>query len=421
LLALVALGAICGGWKWWEVHHYRRVMAQIEEEMENGLHATAALKLNSLLDREPDSDRALYLLGTCEMDQGRTQSAAAAWARVSPGSEFASRAIMGTMQIEKKNGRFAEAEQIIKNALDDPRIDRSSLPILLGPMWCLQGRLDETLRLIESRWDALSESGEGTSESAIDLVRTHIDLRRSAIPIEVVSAVLNQAGQMAPEDDRIWLGKANLAIRTGSHDEAARWIDACLRRRPLDGPVWRARLDWAVASNRIDLAREALKHLPKELSTPAQIDKLAAWFAAQAGDIESERRALERLILADPADFVARDRLALLAEKNGQPNRALELRREKNEINRLSARYQQLYARHQPSRDAVEMARLAEQLGQQFEAKAFLTLAVDNDPDRDDLRRDLDRLNERVPTIEGPGRTLADLLASKLRDNRVHQ
>ena len=131
--------------------------------------------------------------------------------------------------------------------------------------------------------------------------------------------------------------------------------------------------------------------------------------------------ALERLIAADPADFVALDRLAELAVKNGQPNRAAELRRKKTEIDRLMARYQQLHARHQPSRDAAEMARLAEQLGQRFEAKAFLTVAVASDPDRDDLRRDLDRLDQRTDTIEGPGRTLADLLAPELRDIEDHQ
>ena len=58
-----------------------------------------------------------------------------------------------------KRGRFAEAEQIIKDALDDPRIDRSSLRILLGPVYCLQGRLEETLRLIESRWEASEPGG----------------------------------------------------------------------------------------------------------------------------------------------------------------------------------------------------------------------------------------------------------------------
>jgi len=322
------------------------------------------------------------------------------------------------VRIEMERGRFADAEQIIREALEDPRINGSSLPILLGPFYCQQGRLEETLRMIESRWEALNQAGEGTSEPAINLVRAHIDLRRSPVPIEAVGSALDQAARMAPEDDRVWLGKANLAIRAGSCDEAARWIDACLRRRPEDGPVWRARLDWAVATNRVAEAKEALKHLPAEVSTPAQIHKLAAWFAAQRGDFESERRALERLIAADPADIVALDRLAELAVKNGQPNRAAGLRREKTEIERLTARYQRLHVRHQPSRGAAEMARLAEQLGQRFEAKAFLTLAVAIDPDRDDLRRDLDRLNQRADTIEGPGRTLADLLAPELGEDQ---
>ena len=240
LLTVVAAAVLWGGWKWWDVRHYRRAMAEIEEEMENGLHGTAARNLTALLARRPKSDEALYLLGTCEMARGRTQSASEAWARVTPDSVFAPRAILGNMQIEMERGSFVKAEQIIKDALDDPRIDRSSLPILLGPIYCQQGRLDETLRLIESRWEALNQVGEGHSEAAINLVRAHIDLRRSVVPIDVVESALDQAGRMAAEDDRIWLGKANLAIRAGSLDAAAKWIDACLRRRPEDGPVWRA-------------------------------------------------------------------------------------------------------------------------------------------------------------------------------------
>ena len=52
--------------------------------------------------------------------------------------------------------------------------------------------------------------------------------------------ISNQAASLAPDDDRVWLGRANLAIRTGAYDEAKRWLDACLKRRPEDVPVWRA-------------------------------------------------------------------------------------------------------------------------------------------------------------------------------------
>jgi hypothetical protein len=48
----------------------------------------------------------------------------------------------------------------------------------------------------------------------------------------------------APADDRVWLGRANLAIRTGRNGEAAGWIDACRRLRPTDPAVVRAWLEW---------------------------------------------------------------------------------------------------------------------------------------------------------------------------------
>ena len=178
-----------------------------------------------------------------------------------------------------------------------------------------------------------------------------------------------------PDDDRVWLGKANLAMLVGSYEEAARWLDACLRRRPDDQPVWRARLEWAIKSNRIAEADQAMKHLSADQSTTDHVHKLAAWKAKSLGDDESERRALESLIDNDPADFEAIDRLVELAVKHAQSERAAELRRKRTEIERLQARYLKLYERNQPLRDAAEMAHLAERIGRRFEARAFLTVA----------------------------------------------
>src|SRR5207249_354324 len=59
---------------------------------------------------------------------------------------------------------------------------------------------------------------------------------------------LEWAGREAPADDRVWLGRANLATRMGLYDEAASWLDRCESRRPTDPAVWRARLDWARSS-----------------------------------------------------------------------------------------------------------------------------------------------------------------------------
>ena len=342
LLAVVAAALICGGWKLWELRRYRRAMAEIKQEIQAGRHGHAVRKLVMLSAWKPDSDEAAYLLGVCEKARGQAQAAFQAWERVSPGSPFGARAIQGRMELLIERGRLADAEKLIIQAMSDPRIDGSGLRLFLGLVYSLQGRVEEGERVIEACWDRLNEAGEGASELAILLVRLHIQLWRETPPVEAVRAFLDQVARSAPEDDRGWLGKAKLAIRVGSYDEAARWLEACLRRRPDDIPVWRARLDWALATHRLADVRQALGHLPVEESTPAQVQRLTAWLAAHRGDLDSERRALERLVAVDPADFAALDRLVAIAEKEGKADRAGELRRKKTEIDRLQARYEKL-------------------------------------------------------------------------------
>jgi hypothetical protein len=148
-------------------------------------------------------------------------------------------------------------------------------------------------------------------------------------------------------------------------------------------------------------------------------------------------------VAAGPADQSAVDRLAQLAEKDGRSADAAELtavftklahgkrgqapgptvltavvtraawagsqspfssavrhamvsrcNRRKSEILRLKARYAKLYERRQPVRNAIEMARLAEKLGRDFEARAFYTVAIAENRDGEDLRRELRRLIE---------------------------
>jgi thioredoxin-like negative regulator of GroEL len=414
VLAFSALGLFWGGFRWLAVRRHRRAIAGIQAEIEQGRTATAARSLAALLAQDPDSDEAAYLLGTCEMAQGRSRAAAAVWARIKPDSEFAARALLGRMGVELDQGRLAAAEKLIKTAMADPGADGSSLCILLGPVYSQQGRVDEAKRLIESRWADLNAKGEGAREAAINLVRLHIALTLTAAPVEGIRAFLDEAAQLSPEDDRVLLGKANLAIRTASYGEAGRLLDLCLSRRPDDVAVWRARLDWAMATDHRALVHRALAKLPAEGFTPAQLSSLTAWFARARGDREAEVRALERTIAADPGDFATIDRLITLLAQQGNAARAEELRRQKAETETVKARYEKLYARNQPARDGAEMGRLAVELGRTFEARVFLTVALAADPDREDLRRDLSVI-ERGARVEGStGRTVADVLGQEL-------
>ena len=56
------------------------------------------------------------------------------------------------------------------------------------------------------------------------------------------------------------------------------------------------------------------------------------------------------------------------------------------------------------------MARLAEQLGHLFAARALLTIAIADDPDRAELRQDLERLSQGRETAATGGKTFADVV-----------
>jgi thioredoxin-like negative regulator of GroEL len=392
-------------------------MAEIESEIVAGRYTSACRNLEKLLSWRADPNgEIVYLLGSCELARGQNQAAGKAWARVGPGSAFWERAIQGRLRLLLDRGRFAAAEQLINDVANDANNDRSALQVLLAPLLGQLGCSDEAERLIEARWEHLNALGEGALEPAIKLLLLHIELTWKATPVVNVRAYLDRAARLAPEDDRVWLGRANLAVRARAYDEAGRLLDACLSSRPEDVPVWRARLRWGIAANRIDVVQQALTHLPAAASNPAQIHGLRAWLASHRGDVASERFELEHLIAVDPADLRALDRLSQLAEKDGQRARAAELLCRRAEIDRLRARYQKLSDRNQPIRDAVEMAHLAEQLGREFEARGFLTVAISEDPERENLRRDLRRMSQRSETVGERGQTLAAVLAHELRN-----
>jgi enediyne biosynthesis protein E4 len=412
-IVIAAVLVLWGSWTWWEARQFRRTMARIEGEIDQGLSSLAARELSDLLARHPDSDEAAYWLGACEKMRGRPQAAVDAWAKVPRDSTFWPRTAEGRMALEIDRGRLADAEQLIKDLKDGARGDESDASILFGPIYCQEGRLEEAAQLIEARWDQLNKAGEGASEKAVNLVRLYTEIHSREMPVEANRAFLDRAALSSPDDDRMWLGRANLAIRTGSHDEAARWLKACLERRPHDVPVWRAWLDIGIAANDVKAVRQALTHIPAPESADPHVDRLAAWLAARRGNVEREQRALEGLVDAVPSDFRAWDRLVELATKNGQPDRARELRLKKTEIGQLEVQFRKLHERHQPKRDAPEMARLAGLLGRRFEAKAFLTIAMAVYPHRKELWIEVARLKDRGQTTRPTGKTLADLLADE--------
>jgi enediyne biosynthesis protein E4 len=276
LISVVAAGLLWGSWQWSAALHYRKTVAQVEAELEEGLVSRAANHLVELSELSTGSDEVAYLRGVCEKARGRQEAAAEAWATVAPDSAFAFRALEGLVELGLESGRLSNVELLIEKARQDPRFKGQDPSILLGAVYSREGRTREAKQLLEALWHRHNEMGEAASETAINQLWLYIQLQSNPIADETIRAILEHAGEITPDDDRIWLWKANLAIRTKSYAAAGRLLDRCQARRPENATVWRARLDWAVATDRVPLAREALKHLPAAGSTLAEIENLTA-------------------------------------------------------------------------------------------------------------------------------------------------
>ncbi len=210
--ALCSAGLLWGIWVCWTGRSYRMAIAGAETEMASNRFAIAASKLTTVLAHYPGSDEAAYLLGICEQKRGQSRVAAEMLSRVTPGSAFSHKAILAHMRLYHDQGQLAAAEQVILDAARDGRNETTDVRVLLVPIYSQLGCLAKAGQLIEDQWEHLNATGQGASERAIDLVRMHITLDFRPNPVENVRAYLDQARQMAPDDDRVWLGLANLAL-----------------------------------------------------------------------------------------------------------------------------------------------------------------------------------------------------------------
>ncbi len=406
-MVATAGGVGLGGFWSWKRLRLQATLAGIQSDIQQARPGLANRKLVEVLKRDPDCDEAIYLLGVCQKARGQFDLSFQTLGRVRPGTPFTVPSILERGMMLATAGRLADLERLATHSLADPLIDPAGPRWFLVPFYWREGRRLEARRMIKTSWDEILFTRQGTLDQAVKLVRMHMEWSLSPPSIEETGGFLEQAEARAPDDPRVWLGKANLAIRAGSLAEAARWIDATLKREPEDAPAWRARLDWAVASGKLPEARVAMDHLSTDWATPVLIPALTAWFAAQNGDLSTEKHALETLLANDPNQPVVLDRLAVLGGSKAGTSRRLEL-------GRMMARYQRLFDRDQPGRDAPELASIAEHLGRWFEARAFWAIAQATGWSVPNLDGAIARLKARDTFQTNPdknARTLADLIA----------
>jgi tetratricopeptide (TPR) repeat protein len=416
LFGLAAVAVVAVVWMAWVVggRRHRSALERVDREIAAGRYGRARQRLIGLSTRWMGPDEVDYRLGVCEGRLGHDEAALAAWGRLGARSPFADAAALNSAAVEMNRGRFSAAETILERALGHPGRQVVTVGQLLARLLWEQGRTYERRAAIESSWRRASRTGWPTPEEALALLRDHIAVDFESLAADALRNLLDRAGRLAPQDDRVWLGWANLANRTGRFADARRRIDDCLARRPEDPAVWQAELDWGLATEQVARVRRALAHLPAERFSPSRVEVLCAWLALHRHDVQTEQRALEQVIDDDPGYRPAWARLAVLAAQAGRAEQAGELRRHKAAIDVATQRYVDLYNMNRFADDAPELARLAETLGRRFEAIGFFTWITQRDRGDHASQAALARLQAEETRQVASGQTLAQLLAAEL-------
>ena len=250
----------------------------------------------------------------------------------------------------------------------------------------MEGRFDEARRCLQAGFDQMS--------SPVATLQRLYKLDVDSLPIEGIRRGLDRAGKQAPDDDRVWLARAHLAIRSGDLAEADAWLARCLARRPEDPAVWRMKLEWALAADRPDEVRRTLRHLPADEEPAGRVLSLRAWLAAHRHDREAERTRLERMRRARPgrragAGTSGRARAGSRPYPRGRGPATIDPLSSTRPARNTSG----CLASASPESHAGELARLAGRLGRPFDAARWAALAGPASPGP----RPGDRLATRWP------------------------
>ena len=353
----------------------REVFGEAERAMAAGRYYSALERLNDVASRRPHWGEVYYQIGLCEKARGKVVPAIAAWEKVLADSPFAGLAAVGRARAEMARGRLAEAETIVAGVVHRSGVHTEEARRVLLMILKFEGRIGDARRRIRSFID---EPGT-TQDQLVEILRDLWRLDHDPYPVSMVRTYLEELGRDAPEEDRVWLGRAWLDTRSGRFEEADRWLSACEKRRADDPAVCRARLNWALATNRSEMARACLSRVVIEPNdqeeSEAEALSLRAWFSAHGDDRVAERLAIEARLKRVPGDLPALDRLAELYVAENRLDEAATLRRRKDLLDAARASYAEKLGSSYPANQSHEIAALAEKLGMAFEASVWWRLS----------------------------------------------
>jgi tetratricopeptide (TPR) repeat protein len=406
LIVLIGLGAILAAWFAVRAVEHRRFedeLSRARSEFAERRFGAARARLTRLAGRWPGQGEVELLLGACEKIRGNSDAAMAAWGRVPAGTPQAHVAMLSRARLAMEIGRYRLTETCLDRLKDEKSEVTDEARRLLGWLYLITGRHDEHRNHIR---EDLERAPDPTP-----LLRTLWSTDFDHYPLESISQTLAKANQTAPDDDRVWLGLANMEIRRGRFEEAGEWLARCERAQPDDPAVLRARLEWAEAAGRPDEVARVASRLPASELTPGRMLRLRAWLASLSGDRRAERSILGRLVALEPSHAAVHERLADLALQEGQADQIAAIRHRKAAAASALTHYKLLMEMSDLPPRALELARSAEACGRWIDARAWWRLAARRDPSvASEADAALARLAAAEPAPESDARTLADVL-----------
>ncbi len=243
---------------------FRATLDQAKKEIAAKQYGKAWKRLIELAPSRYGDGEVNYQLGICEVYRGHPDRALAAWEAVPAEGPFGPRAALQCAMLAMNSGQLTHAEQILQATLGR-RLGTEAPVVLRGLqlLYHIEGRTDDVRRAIIDSW--------AESDKPAEVLKQLSRLDAAPLPLQMTRQALEKG---AEDDPRVWLARANLAIRMGQFDRAAECLDACSKRGSEDTAVWRARLQLSQATGNLAATWRALEHLPAadfsdERSSPA--------------------------------------------------------------------------------------------------------------------------------------------------------
>ncbi len=407
LILAIGIFLVLAGWLLARAYGARRARVELDAAralFEAQRFDVARERLERIARESPGRGDVEYLFGFCERVENRPDAALAAWARVPDDAAEAPLAALASGALALEIGRYRLAESCLERATGMGKNIALEARQLLGRLHWMTGRREEYVEYLRSL--------AGRENDPSETLQVLWNIETAAYPINSMRQDLAKALAAAPDDDRVWLGLADVGIRSGQLDLASDWLERCEGARPDDLAIWQARLRWAKAADRPQEVARAALHLPGSSLPRARVLELRAWLAARAGNTPFERASLEELLALDGANATALEGLAELAARRGDFKIVADLRGRKAKIDAIHEQYRALCKRPDLAAHAGELARGAEGLGRTFDALAWWRLAAHLDPKTSaEAGAARTRLESQKPAARPDGKTLAELLA----------